>query len=67
MKASYQSGVVNIKIYDVYILEAKKTAAIKAMQMEEDRTFWEDMTADGALVIHTRKSICENQKNMSLV
>jgi hypothetical protein len=47
-----------LKIYDVYILEAKKAAVLQAMRDEEDRRLWERITAgEGELAIYNRKEI----------
>jgi len=67
MKVNYRLEDVNeLKIYDVYILEAKKAAVLFAMHGEEDRRFWEDMTADGALVIQNRERICAKNLTQSM-
>ena len=45
MKVNYPLKAVNeLKIYDVYILEAKKAAVLQAMRDEEDRRLWEPET-----------------------
>jgi hypothetical protein len=50
--------VNELKIYDVYILEAKKAAVLQAMRDEEDRRLWERITAgEGELAIYNRKEI----------